>query len=214
MTLQVYAIFSSIQGESTRSGLPTTFIRLAGCPLNCSYCDTRLACEATGDSMTVDDVVEKVAQHGRRLVEVTGGEPLAQKSALPLMTALADKGFDVMLETSGAFSIANVDPRVRVIMDVKTPGSQMRDKMDMSNLDLLDSNRHELKFVITSRDDFDWASVLIRTRKLAGTCELLFSPASGLLKGEELAKWILDANLPVRLQLQVHKILWPGEENK
>ena len=99
-------------------------------------------------------------------------------------------------------------------MDVKTPGSAMRDRMDMSNLDLLDGNRHELKFVITSRDDFDWAAVLIRTRKLAGTCELLFSPASGHLEGEELAQWILDANLPVRLQLQVHKILWPGEENK
>jgi 7-carboxy-7-deazaguanine synthase len=214
MILRVYAIFSSIQGESTSSGLPTTFIRLAGCPLKCSYCDTRLACEATGTSMTVDDVVVKVAEHGRRLVELTGGEPLAQESTFPLMTALADKGFDVMLETSGAFSIAAVDPRVRVIMDVKTPGSGMRDRMDMSNLDLLDSNRHELKFVITSRDDFDWATVLIQTRKLAGTCELLFSPASGRLGGEELARWILDANLPVRLQLQVHKILWPGEENK
>ncbi|MCP4605000.1 MAG: radical SAM protein [Proteobacteria bacterium] len=215
IVLRVYSIFKSIQGESSRMGLPCWFVRLAGCPLHCSYCDTREACESSGKSMTIEDVVKEVEGLGPRLVEVTGGEPLAQDETPSLLSALCDLDFEVMLETCGAFSIEHIDPRVRIVMDVKCPGSGMADRMCLSNLDVLIPNRHEVKFVVSSRDDFEWVADLCRRHSLVTRCELLVSPAHGLVSLTELAKWILGSSLPLRLQPQLHRIIWPdGEPEK
>jgi 7-carboxy-7-deazaguanine synthase len=210
-TLRVFEIFASIQGESTRAGLPCSFVRLAGCPLRCVYCDTVEAREAEGREMGVDQVVERVLELGHGLIEVTGGEPLHQPAAAELLAALCETGLEVLLETSGAVSIAGLDPRVRVVLDVKTPGSGMTERMRLDNLERLRPGRDEVKFVITSREDFDWAVSLALERGIAGRVPLLVSPVGGAVEPAEAAQWILESEAPLRLQLQLHKIIW-GEE--
>jgi 7-carboxy-7-deazaguanine synthase len=206
--VRVHGIFLSIQGESTRAGLPCAFVRLAGCPLRCSYCDTRDAAEAEGTSMSVAEVASIAAALGPHLAEVTGGEPLAQPGTPALLTALTDSGLEVLLETSGAFPVAGLDPRVRLVMDVKCPGSGMSGKNLFGNLLVLRPDRDEVKFVVASRDDFDWAVDLCKEHGLASRAALLVSPVPGLVSLRDCAEWVLGSGLPLRLQPQLHKIIW------
>ena len=210
--LRIAEIFCSIQGESTRVGLPTVFVRLTGCPLRCRWCDTEYA--FTGGTLRdLRDVLDEVAGHGCRTVCVTGGEPLAQKACLPLLSALCDAGHDVSLETSGALDIADVDPRVARIVDLKAPDSGESAKNLWSNLDLL-GGHDELKFVLASEADYDWAKSVVATRRPERRCPVLFSPVPGRLDPAALAEWILRDRLPVRFQLQLHKILWGDERGR
>ncbi|MFO1321142.1 MAG: 7-carboxy-7-deazaguanine synthase QueE [Burkholderiales bacterium] len=204
--VRVTEIFHSLQGETSRVGLPTVFVRLTGCPLRCGYCDTAYAFHG-GTPRDLPSILDEVASHGARFVTVTGGEPLAQKGCLPLLTALCDAGFDVSLETSGALDIAVVDPRVSRIVDLKTPGSGELDRNLWSNLVHLNA-RDELKFVLCDRSDYEWARGIIREHALADRCPVLLSPVHGHLAPRDLAEWILADGLPVRLQLQLHKLLW------
>jgi len=209
-TLAVYSVFSSLQGETTMAGRPCAFVRLAGCPLACSYCDTREACESAGREVSIPDLVEEARALGKALVAVTGGEPLAQGATPALLTALADDGLETVLETSGAFSIDGIDPRVRIVMDVKTPGSGMASRTRMENLERLVPGRDEIKMVTTSRSDFEWCERFVVERGLAGRHTVLFSPAGGsAVASADLAEWILESGLDVRLQIQLHKVLWP-----
>jgi 7-carboxy-7-deazaguanine synthase len=215
-SIRLYSFFLSIQGESTRAGLPCAFVRLAGCPLACRYCDTREARAADGVPTAISDIVERCLATGVRLVEVTGGEPLAQPGALPLLARLADAGLEVMLETSGALPIRAVDPRVRVVMDIKTPGSGMVDRFCAENLDVLARGQHEVKLVVASRDDFDWAVDRVRGADLVNRCDVLISPVRPDVAYDELAAWILASGLHLRFQPQLHRLIWPaspqGEE--
>ncbi|MHB1175299.1 MAG: 7-carboxy-7-deazaguanine synthase QueE [Sulfuriferula sp.] len=205
-SLRITEIFYSVQGETSRAGLPTVFIRLTGCPLRCGYCDTAYAFHG-GNSMDIDTILQRVAEYAPRFVTVTGGEPLAQKNALCLLTALCDAGYDVSLETSGALDIGGVDPRVSRIMDIKTPGSGEVTKNDWNNLDYL--TRHdEIKFVIADAADYDWARRLLLEHQLTQRCPVLFSPVHGQIQPGQLADWVLRDRLPVRLQVQLHKIFW------
>jgi len=204
--LRVTEIFASVQGEATRIGLPTVFVRLTGCPLRCRWCDTEYAFNG-GTTRSIDEVLSEVAGHGLRQVCVTGGEPLAQKQCLPLLTALCDAGYDVSLETSGALDVADVDPRVSRIMDLKAPGSAEVDKNRWENLPLL-GERDEIKIVIADEADYHWATEQLSTHKLAERCNVLFSPVAGELSPATLAEWIVRDRLPVRFQMQLHKILW------
>lgn len=210
--LRVSEIFHSIQGESTRAGLPTTFIRLSGCPLRCRWCDTEYAF-AGGTVMVLEAILARVAAIGCPTVCVTGGEPLAQKGCLALLTALCDAGCSVSLETSGALDIAGVDPRVSRIVDVKAPGSGEAGRNLWSNLDLLTA-RDEVKFVLASEADYRFANSVVVTRRLHERCPVLFSPVAGRLDPARLAEWILRDRLPVRLQLQLHKLLWPDTRGR
>jgi 7-carboxy-7-deazaguanine synthase len=205
-TLVIHEIYRSLQGESTFAGLPCVFIRLTACHLRCVYCDTPHAFHQ-GETMSLDDVFARAIELGDDLVEITGGEPLLQEEVYPLMTRLADRGKTVLLETSGAVDTSRVDPRVRIILDLKTPGSGEADANVWSNLDRLKPT-DELKFVLCDRADFDWAARVVREHRLTERCPVLFSAAFGLLSPTELAAWILESHLPVRLQLQQHKILW------
>jgi 7-carboxy-7-deazaguanine synthase len=210
--LRVYEIFHSMQGEASRIGLPTVFVRLTGCPLRCGYCDTAYAFQG-GHIMTQAHILELVADYGSHQVTVTGGEPLAQKECLPLLTALCDAGYDVSLETGGALDVSGVDPRVSVILDIKTPGSGEAEKNLWRNLDQLKPN-DEVKFVLCNQADYDWAKQVLAEHAIAGKCAVLFSPVYGQLNATELADWILRDRLPVRMQIQLHKILWgetPGK---
>jgi len=207
--LRITEIFFSLQGETSRSGLPTVFVRLTGCPLRCGYCDTAYAFQG-GEWMTIPDILAKVARHPTRYVTVTGGEPLAQKACPELLATLCDAGFDVSLETSGALDIRGLDPRVARIVDLKTPGSGEVERNLLANLDEL-TPRDELKFVLVDEDDYRWAKAMLDQYGLAARCPVLFSPAAGRLPARALADWILRDGLPVRLQLQLHKLLW-GEE--
>ena len=204
--LRITEIFASLQGESTRVGLPTVFVRLTGCPLRCSWCDTAYAFSG-GETRTLDDLLAEVAGHGLRHVCVTGGEPLAQKGCLALLAALCDAGHDVSLETSGALDIAGVDPRVSRIMDLKAPGSGELARNRLENLALLNAH-DELKFVLADAADYEWAKQQIADHRLAERCTVLLSPVAGALDPAELAGWIVRDRLPVRFQLQLHKILW------
>jgi 7-carboxy-7-deazaguanine synthase len=204
--LKVSEIFYSLQGESSRVGLPTVFIRLSGCPLRCTWCDTEYAF-AGGSTMTLPDIVLEAARHGTSRVCVTGGEPLAQRGCLQLLALLCDSGYDVSLETSGALDIAQVDPRVARIVDLKAPGSGECDKNHWANLALL-NNRDELKFVLNDRADYEWACKVVRMHSLDTLCTVLFSPVQGNLAARTLAEWILADHMPVRFQLQLHKLLW------
>ena len=204
--LRITEIFASLQGESTRVGLPTVFVRLTGCPLRCSWCDTAYAFSG-GETRTLDDLLAEVASHGLRHVCVTGGEPLAQKGCLALLAALCDAGHDVSLETSGALDIAGVDPRVSRIMDLKAPGSGELARNRLENLALLNAH-DELKFVLADAADYEWAKQQIADHRLAERCTVLLSPVAGALDPAELAGWIVRDRLPVRFQLQLHKILW------
>lgn len=204
--LRITEIFASLQGESTRVGLPTVFVRLTGCPLRCSWCDTAYAFSG-GETRTLDDILAEVSGHGLRHVCVTGGEPLAQKGCLALLAALCDAGHDVSLETSGALDIAGVDPRVSRIVDLKAPGSGELARNRWENLALLNA-RDELKFVLADATDYDWARRQIAEHRLAERCTVLLSPVAGALDPADLAGWIVRDRLPVRFQLQLHKILW------
>ena len=211
-TLKISEIFHTLQGESSRVGLPTVFVRLTGCPLRCTWCDTEYAFSG-GSNMSVSEVLYDVAQYACNTVCVTGGEPLAQKGCLELMTALCDAGRSVSLETSGALDVADVDPRVARIMDVKAPGSGESEKNLWQNLQQLTA-KDELKFVLASEADYDWAKKVLSERKLDSLCQVLLSPVTGQIAPAQLAGWILRDRLPVRFQLQLHKVLWGAERGK
>ena len=205
--LRISEIFYSLQGEARTVGLPTVFVRLTGCPLRCLYCDTEYAFSG-GESFAVDDVVAQVAGYSPRYVTVTGGEPLAQKACLPLLARLCDAGYEVSLETSGAISVVGVDERVVTVLDLKTPASGEVARNDYDNIPLL-KQHDQVKFVICDRADYEWARFKLDEYQLASrVSDILFSPSHGQLSGRDLAEWILADNLPVRLQLQLHKLLW------
>lgn len=206
MRLRVNEIFYSLQGETRSSGIPTVFVRLTGCPLRCGYCDTDYAFHE-GRWMALTEILAQVASHGSRHVTVTGGEPLAQRPCEILLTQLCDAGYEVSLETSGALDIGGVDARVRVVMDIKTPGSGEDARNDAANLQRLKS-ADEIKFVICDRADYEWSRERVRRERLAERCEVLFSPVWGRIEPRDLAEWILADHLPVRLQVQLHKLLW------
>jgi 7-carboxy-7-deazaguanine synthase len=211
-TLRVSEVFHSLQGESTRVGQPTVFVRLTGCPLRCTWCDTAYAFSG-GKTLSISAVLEHVAAFDCRTVCVTGGEPLAQANCLTLLTALCDAGYLVSLETSGALDIAGVDPRVSRIVDIKAPDSGEVEKNRWENLDDL-RPADELKFVLASRTDYDWAKSVLARRHLEGICPILFSPVADRLPPAQLAEWMLADHLPVRFQLQLHKILWGAQRGK
>lgn len=208
-SLRVTEIFFSLQGETSRTGFPTVFVRLTGCPLRCGYCDTAYAFHG-GETMALDDILHQVAGYGAKYVTLTGGEPLAQKHACLLLRQLADAGYSVSLETSGALDVSGVDPRVSKILDLKTPGSGESARNLWSNLDHL-TGRDEIKFVLCDEDDYAWACEQLRQHKLDTLCPVLFSPVHGRLEPRVLAEWILRDRLPVRMQLQLHKLLWDGQ---
>ncbi len=210
--LRISEIFHSLQGESTRAGLPTVFVRLTGCPLRCTWCDTEYAFSG-GETLTLGDVLIEVARHGARQVCVTGGEPLAQKACLPLLSALCDAGYAVSLETSGALDVAAVDPRVSRIMDLKAPASGEADKNLWGNLPYLNAE-DEIKIVLADEADYAWAREAIRARKLDAICPVLLSPVAGQLEPQQLAEWVLRDRLPVRVQLQLHKLIWGAERGR
>lgn len=206
-------IFLSLQGESTSVGLPTVFIRLTGCPLRCTYCDTEYAFHG-GNSMGIAEVLNEVGSLGARRVTVTGGEPLAQRGALPLLTALCDQGYAVSLETSGALDVSAVDQRVRKVLDLKTPGSGEMHRNLWSNLECCGGN-DEIKFVLCDRQDYDWAKLKCDELGLyEHPAELLFSPVVDSLPARTLADWIVADRLPVRFQVQLHKLLWGDEPGR
>jgi 7-carboxy-7-deazaguanine synthase len=210
--LRVSEIFASLQGESTTVGVPTVFVRLTGCPLRCRWCDTAYAFSG-GERLTIDEILARVSDLGLPEVCVTGGEPLAQAACRDLLTALADAGHRVSLETSGALSIAGLDPRVRCVMDLKAPGSGEADKNLWDNLDHLRPH-DEVKFVLAGRADYDWAKDVLERHGLARRATVLFSPVAGELAPSTLADWIVADRLPVRFQLQLHKILWGDARGK
>lgn len=208
-TLLVHEIYRSLQGESTFAGLPCVFVRLTACHLRCGYCDTAHAFQA-GEALAVDEVVARSLALGGGLIEVTGGEPLLQPEVYPLMSHLADAGRTVLLETSGAVDTSEVDPRVRIILDLKTPGSGEVAANHWPNLDRLRPT-DEVKFVVCDRADFDWAVEVVRDRGLAGRCPLLVGAAFGRVAPTDLAAWVLESGLPLRLQVQLHKLLWGAD---
>ncbi len=205
-TLVIHELYRSLQGESTFAGLPCTFIRLTACQLRCSYCDTPHAFQQ-GETLSINDVLERALATGDSLIEVTGGEPLLQEEVYSLMSQLCDAGKTVLLETSGALSIARVDPRVRIILDLKTPGSGEVGSIDWSNLSRVKPT-DEMKFVICDRIDFDWAVDVIREHNLTSRCHVLVSGAFGQVEPVDLSSWVLESGLNMRYQLQLHKLLW------
>ncbi|MGG6461837.1 7-carboxy-7-deazaguanine synthase QueE [Solilutibacter silvestris] len=207
--LRITEIFLSLQGEARDAGWPTVFVRLTGCPLRCLYCDTAYAFHG-GEWMGIDDIVATVTRHGVRHVCVTGGEPLAQKRCVQLLKKLCDLGLIVSLETSGAIDIGEVDTRVSRVVDIKTPGSGEVERNRLENIALL-TPHDQVKFVICSREDFDWARAVVSKHALNERCDVLFSPSHGQVAPRELADWIVAERLPVRFQTQLHKQLW-GEE--
>ena len=209
MKLKIHEIFYSLQGESSRVGLPTVFVRLTGCPMRCVYCDTAYAFSG-GSNIEISDILTKVAGYGTKYVTVTGGEPLAQKGCLVLLQELSDAGYSVSLETGGAIDISPVDKRVSVILDVKTPDSGEVENNVWSNLDHL-KQTDEVKFVLCSRADYDWAKEILNKHHIADKCPVLFSPVYSQINPTDLAGWVLEDKLPVRMQVQLHKILW-GEK--
>ena len=206
--LKVNEIFHSIQGESTHAGEPCVFVRLTGCNLRCVWCDTEYAFYE-GRPMSVEEILDQVERYGCRLVELTGGEPLLQPEAVPLMQALLDRGCRVLLETGGSLPIEAVPEGVLRIVDVKCPGSGESEKNRWENLKHLRSG-DELKFVVKDREDYLWAAQQIRDRELDRLCPVLLSPVHGVLDPGQLADWVLGDRLPVRVQIQMHKVLWPG----
>lgn len=210
--LRVSEIFLSLQGEADTVGWPTVFVRLTGCPLRCHYCDTAYAFSG-GEWMAVEQVLAQVADYRIRHVCVTGGEPLAQKGCLDLLTRLCDAGHAVSLETSGALDIARVDPRVSRVMDIKTPVSGEAAQNRYENIDHL-TPHDQIKFVIGSRDDYDWSVAVIEKYVLTERCMLFFSPCFSKIEAKELAEWIIADRLEVRLQLQLHKLLWGDEQGR
>jgi Organic radical activating enzymes len=210
--LRITEIFLSLQGEADTVGWPTVFVRLTGCPLRCQYCDTAYAFHG-GQWWDIDAILAEVARHGVRHVCVTGGEPLAQKRCLDLLRRLCDAGYLVSLETSGALDIGGVDPRVSRVVDLKTPGSGEVARNRLENIPLL-APRDQVKFVLCGREDYEWARDMVATHALDRRCQVLFSPSKGQLDARELADWIVADRLPVRFQLQLHKILWNDEPGR
>jgi len=208
--LRITEIFYSLQGEARTVGIPTVFVRLTGCPLRCVYCDTAYAFNG-GDLLSIEDIAAQVAAHQPRYVTVTGGEPLAQQRALVLLERLCDEGYEVSLETSGAISLAGVDSRVIKVVDFKTPGSGEVARNEYANVERLTDN-DQVKFVICSREDYEWSRFKVDEYNLScRVSDVLFSPSHGELNGRDLAQWILEDNLPVRMQLQLHKYLWDDQ---
>jgi 7-carboxy-7-deazaguanine synthase len=204
--LKVNEIFYSLQGESSNVGLPTIFIRLTGCPMRCSYCDTEYAFN-NGDNFTIDHILETISQYKAKNITVTGGEPLAQKECWDLLKRLCDKGYSVSLETGGAISIGNIDKRVKIILDIKTPGSGEEKNNFWGNLELI-KPQDEIKFVIADMKDYIWAKEILIREKLNEKALILFSPVFNDINPKDLAEWILKDQLPVRFQIQLHKIIW------
>jgi 7-carboxy-7-deazaguanine synthase len=210
--LKLTEIFLSLQGEARDAGWPTVFVRLTGCPLRCQYCDTAYAFHG-GEWWDIDAILAEVARHGVRHVCVTGGEPLAQKRCIGLLSRLCDAGYDVSLETSGAIDISDVDPRVSRVLDIKTPGSMEVARNHWENLALL-TPHDQVKFVICDRADFEWARDIVAQHRLHERCDVWFSPSFTQIQPRELADWIVAERLPVRYQLQLHKILWNDEPGR
>ena len=210
--LRVSEIFHSLQGEADAVGWRSVFVRLTGCPLRCSWCDTVYAFHG-GEWRTIDEVLAEVARHRVRHVCVTGGEPLAQKRCLVLLERLCDAGYEVSLETSGALDVGAVDARVRKVVDLKAPGSAEHARNLWSNLDALQP-RDQVKIVIADRADYEWARERVREHAIADRCQVLFSPVHGALAPRDLAEWILADRLDVRMQLQLHKLLWGAEPGR
>ena len=206
MKLRITEIFYSLQGETRTVGIPTVFIRLTGCPLRCQYCDTAYAFSG-GEVRTLDAILEEVATYNPKYVTVTGGEPLAQPVCLELLKALCDHNYQVSLGTSGALDVSRVDSRVVKVVDFKTPGSQEVERNHYENIELL-RPMDQVKFVVCNREDYDWSKNLIDQYKLTQRCEVLLSPSHEELNNAELAEWIIQDNLPVRFQLQMHKYIW------
>jgi 7-carboxy-7-deazaguanine synthase len=211
-SLRITEIFYSLQGEANTVGIPTVFIRLTGCPLRCSYCDTAYAFTG-GTKMTIDAIIEEVKKYQTNYITVTGGEPLAQPACLALMTALVDGGYIVSLETSGALDVAGVDSRVVKVMDLKTPSSDEMDKNRYENIQYL-TPQDQVKFVIANNEDYEWSKSIVSQYQLASRCQLLFSPVMGEQSPTELADKILRDQLPVRFQIQLHKYLWQDAQGK
>ena len=212
MNLRITEVFLSLQGESRTVGLPTVFVRLTGCPLRCQYCDTAYAFHG-GESLSLADIMQRVAEYGVRHVTVTGGEPLAQKACLALLTQLCDAGYEVSLETSGAIAVDEVDRRVSKVMDFKTPGSGEAAKNRFANVEHLGAH-DQVKFVICDRADYEWSKQVTAEQRLTERCEVLFSPSAQQLLARELADWIVADRLPVRFQIQLHKYLWGDEAGR
>jgi len=217
ISLSISELFYSIQGESTRAGLPCAFIRLSGCNLRCRYCDSQYTWEEPDKKFTGTEILNWLDQYPEVMVELTGGEPLLQESVYPLMDDLLDRGRTVLLETNGSLSIERIPRRVTVILDIKCPDSGMHELMDWKNVLLLqarnkDGCRDEIKFVLASKQDFEWAGKIVEKYKLAELFTVLFSPVQGFLAPAELADLILRRRMPVRLQLQLHKLIWPGQK--
>ncbi|WP_043114715.1 7-carboxy-7-deazaguanine synthase QueE [Solimonas soli] len=210
--LKITEIFLSLQGESSSVGWPTVFVRLTGCPLRCQYCDTTYSFYG-GQWLTLDDILAEVTRLGARHVCVTGGEPLAQKNCLPLLARLCDAGHRVSLETSGALDIGAVDARVVRVVDIKTPGSGEVARNRWENIELLQPH-DEIKFVLCSREDYDWARERVAEHRLAERCAVLFSPSQDQLDARALADWLIADRLPVRFQMQLHKVLWGNVAGK
>ncbi len=207
--LRITEIFHSLQGEAVNVGLPTVFIRLTGCPLRCQYCDTEYAFTG-GEWMSLAAILSEVKQYNSRFVTVTGGEPLAQPNCIPLLKQLCDANYDVSLETSGALALDQVDKRVKKVMDVKTPASGESERNCWQNLSLLNQS-DQLKFVICNEQDYIWSKQQLEQRELNNVCQVLFSPSYDQINSTQLADWILRDQLPVRFQLQLHKILWGNQ---
>ena len=210
--LRVTEIFYSIQGESTKTGLPTVFVRLTGCPLRCIYCDTEYAFTG-GENLEISVVIDTIKTLLSQHVCITGGEPLAQPNVHILMNELIQLDYDVSLETSGYIDVSNVNSKVKIIMDIKTPQSGEVDKNNWENINLL-KNDDEIKFVICNRDDYEWSKTIIEKHMIHDKYKVLMSPTTGLMEPRTLAEWILEDSLPVRLQIQLHKILWDNQPGK
>jgi len=212
MSLRITEVFYSIQGESNTVGLPTVFVRLTGCPMRCSYCDTAYAFEG-GSKMDIEDILKEVSQYQTKHVTVTGGEPLAQPECHTLMTALCDKGYAVSLETGNAMDISKVDARVYIVLDIKTPASNEEPNNKYKNLDYIKRD-DSLKFVICDEPDYLWSKQQLSERGLTEKCEILFSPSADQLSPTDLADWIIRDQLPVRMQIQLHKVLWNNQAGR
>jgi 7-carboxy-7-deazaguanine synthase len=211
--LKINEIFKSIQGESIYAGLPCTFIRLAGCNLRCTYCDTNYA-YYHGKELSDGEIISKIKEYGVKCVEFTGGEPLLQEETPPLLKALLDQGYNVLVETNGSICIGCLDKRLNIIMDFKTPGSGMSERMKIKNFEFLKST-DQIKFVLMDETDYAWAKDIIVSHKLSDRFDhILMSPAFGVLSPKSLAAWVLRDNLPVRIQLQIHKYIWAPEERE